>query len=198
MKRGNYVYPAVVIIFITIYASVFYSQAGLRPTLIVCGSMVGGMVIWLKTTFRIHIETKKIIPIYLFTLTLFFLHMTEEFITDFPGGINSIFHTSWTLRDFGILIALVGPIVWVFGGIALYYKNPLGYYLAWFIFFGMLIGEPTHYLVFPMFQSGRYSYFSGMWTSLFPMVPAIYGVYLILTEYKKEKSKFDVTNASIK
>lgn len=187
MKRSNYLYATGVAIFITIYASVFYSQAGFRPTLIVCGSMVGGMVIWLKTTFKTHIETKKIIPIYLFTLTLFFLHITEEFVTNFPGGINSIFHTNWTLSNFAILIALLGPIIWVFGAIALYYKNPIGYYLTWFVFFGMLVGEPTHYLIFPLIQPGGYNYFSGMWTALFPMVPAIYGVHLVLTEYKKQK-----------
>lgn len=187
MKRSNYLYVVGVVLFIAIYASVFYSQAGLRATFIVCGSMAGGMVLWLKTTFKTPIETKRILPVYLLTLTLFFIHITEEFITDFPGGMNSIFHTGWAFTDFTILIALVGPIIWIFGAIALYYKNPIGYYLTWFIFFGMLIGEPTHYLVFPLFQAGRYSYFPGMWTSLFPMVPAIYGVYLILTEFKKQK-----------
>jgi uncharacterized membrane protein YdcZ (DUF606 family) len=83
MKKSNYAYLGGVIVFIVIYASIFYSQAGLRPMLIVCGSMVGGMVIWLKTTFKTHIETKKIIPVYLFTLTLFFLPVNHFSI--FPG-----------------------------------------------------------------------------------------------------------------
>ena len=51
---------------------------------------------------------------------------------------------------------------------------------------GMILGEPAHLLVFPvvtMFQTGgSYSYFSGMYTALFAMIPAI----LMLAEIVRE------------
>ncbi|WP_172195726.1 hypothetical protein [Saccharibacillus qingshengii] len=161
-------YAIGVAIFIAVYAGLFYNQAGLRPMLIVCGSMAGGMVLWLKTTFRTPVDPSRLLPVYLLTLSLslFFLHITEEFITDFSGSINTIFGSNWTLSDFSLLIVLLGPVIWISGAVGLYYRNPVGYYLAWFVFFGMLIGEPTHYLVFPIVQGGGYTYFSGMWTAL--------------------------------
>lgn len=191
-------YIAGIALFIAVYAVLFASQAGLRPMLIVCGSMVGGLVLWLKTTFRTPVETSRLLPVYLLTLSLFFLHIAEEFITDFPDGINTVFGSVWTMRDFALLIALLGPAVWIGGAIGLYYRNPIGYYLAWFVFFGMLIGEPTHYLVFPVVQSaqgGGYAYFSGMWTALFPMIPAVYGLVLTLQEVKRQRERSAVESA---
>ena len=164
-------YAIGVAIFIAVYAGLFYNQAGLRPMLIVCGSMAGGMVLWLKTTFRTPVDPSRLLPVYLLTLSLFFLHITEEFIT-----------------DFSLLIVLLGPVIWISGAVGLYYRNPVGYYLAWFVFFGMLIGEPTHYLVFPIVQGGGYTYFSGMWTALFPMIPAVYGICLTLYEVKRTRA----------
>lgn len=89
-----------VLLFIVVYAVIFYNQSGLRPTLIVCGSMMVGFVLWMKTTFRTPIDSEKVIPIYLMTLTLFFVYIAEEFITDFPGAINSVFGSSWTMGNF--------------------------------------------------------------------------------------------------
>lgn len=181
-------YAIGVAIFIAVYAGLFYNQAGLRPMLIVCGSMAGGMVLWLKTTFRTPVDPSRLLPVYLLTLSLFFLHITEEFITDFSGSINTIFGSNWTLSDFSLLIVLLGPVIWISGAVGLYYRNPVGYYLAWFVFFGMLIGEPTHYLIFPIVQGGGYTYFSGMWTALFPMIPAVYGICLTLYEVKRTRA----------
>ena len=61
-------------------------------------------------------------------------------------------------------------------------RHPLGNYIAWFFFVGMMIGEPTHMLVFPLMEGGRYHYFPGMWTSLLPMVPAAYGIWRMLAD----------------
>jgi hypothetical protein len=41
----------------------------------------------------------------------------------------------------------------------------------------MILGEPTHVLLFPVMRMAQddvgYGYFSGMYTALFPMIPAI-------------------------
>ena len=51
----------------------------------------------------------------------------------------------------------------------------------------MIIGEPTHYLVFPLLEGGRFHYFPAMWTALFPMIPAIYGAALLIKGYRKQR-----------
>ena len=53
---------------------------------------------------------------------------------------------------------------------------------------GMILGEPTHLLVFPvvaMYKFGiGYRYFSGMYTALFPMIPAILALTVILAGHR--------------
>ncbi|MEI6286141.1 MAG: hypothetical protein WCP79_06515 [Bacillota bacterium] len=177
----------VVLIFIACFATAMYDQAGLRPTLIVCGSMLGGMVIWIKTTFKKPLYSRELMLAYLWTLAIFFFHITEEYLTNFPGRIDGIFNTQWTLDQFAVLIVFVGPVFWILGAVLYYYHHPLGDYLVWFIFFGMIVGEPTHYLVFPLLEGGRFHYFPAMWTALFPMIPAIYGAALLIKGYRKQR-----------
>ena len=42
---------------------------------------------------------------------------------------------------------------------------------------GMILGEPTHHIIFPVMAAVKlsvgYTYFGGMVTALFPMIPAI-------------------------
>ena len=186
-RKPNPKFIPIVLIFIACFATAMYDQAGLRPTLIVCGSMLGGMVIWIKTTFKKPLYSRELMLAYLWTLAIFFFHITEEYLTDFPGRIDGIFNTHWTIDQFAILIVFVGPVFWILGAILYYYHHPLGDYLVWFIFFGMIIGEPTHYLVFPLLEGGRFHYFPAMWTALFPMIPAIYGAALLIKGYRKQR-----------
>jgi hypothetical protein len=56
---------------------------------------------------------------------------------------------------------------------------------------GMILGEPTHLIVFPviaMYKYGiGYQYFSGMYTALFPMIPAIIAVITIIADHKQQR-----------
>ena len=53
----------------------------------------------------------------------------------------------------------------------------------------MILGEPAHVVVFPvaaMIKLGvGYEYFSGMYTALFPMVPAILLLVMIVRDHRK-------------
>jgi hypothetical protein len=70
----------------------------------------------------------------------------------------------------------------VAGAIGIYHRHPLGNFIAWLFFVGMMVGEPTHLLVFPLMEGGRYHYFPGMWTALAPMAPAAYGIWRMLAD----------------
>jgi hypothetical protein len=187
MNNVKHLYLGIVITFIITYGCIMYIQAGFSVTLIICGSMIGGLIVWLKTTFNKPVEPKKILPVYLLTLSFFTLHVMEEYIGDFWVRIRALMHTSWSEHDFILVICFLGPMVWILGSIGIYFRNPLGNFLMWFIFVGMILGEPSHILIFPFLEGGRYHYFPGMWTALFPMIPAIYGIYLVLMEVKKSK-----------
>ena len=87
---------------------------------------------------------------------------------------------------------LIGPAIWVAGGISLWLRQPFGNFILWFMIIGMILGEPTHLVVFPviaMFKYGiGYSYFSGMFTALFPMIPAILAAVAIVSDSRAQRS----------
>ncbi len=177
---------------VAVYGITVYVQAGFLPVGIIAGSMVGGMIGWRKTTARFAADPYKLTPLYLLLLTLFYIHVGEEVLTNFNRSISSITGVPWKDKDFNYLITLCGPIVWVFAAYSLWKGRAPGNFILWFLIVGMILGEPTHLLVFPvvrMFKEGvGYQYFSGMYTALFPMIPAILALVTILKD-QKEKTK---------
>lgn len=171
---------ALVAVFIPTYATMLYLQAGAMVVGIVCGAMVAGFAVWLRTTVRRPPAASAILPAYLIALALFLFHVLEEYAFDFAGRIAAAAHVHWSDVQFIEVIVLFGPAIWIAGAIGIYRRHPLGNYVAWFFFVGMMLGEPTHMLVFPFMEGGRYHYFPGMWTALFPMVPAAYGIWRML------------------
>jgi hypothetical protein len=159
-----------------------YLQAGVLVVGIVAGSMAAGFVIWLRTTLRRPPAVPAVLPAYLLTLILFLLHVLEEHVFDFAGRISAAAHVRWTETQFVEVIVLLGPAIWIAGALGVYKRHPLGNFVAWFLFVGMMVGEPAHFLVFPFLEGGRYHYFPGMWTALFPMVPAAYGIRRMLAD----------------
>lgn len=174
-----------------VYSIALYRSAGPLPLLIVVGSMVGGLVGWRLTTALRPVDPARAVPLFLVLLTLFYLHVGEESLTAFNRGVAQITGTPWSDEDFTLLIGLLGPIVFFFSAWSLWRRQPLGNFIFWFFVVGMILGEPTHMLVFPVVSMKKlgvdYGYFSGMYTALFPMIPAILGLVMILGEHRKAK-----------
>jgi hypothetical protein len=186
-QRGLWI--VLIVTFVVTYGTTLYIQAGFAPVGIIVGSMMGGMAGWLKTTANRPADPRVILPPYLLMLSLFLIHVDEEYLFDFRGRIAAVFHSHWSEPDFVLLIALVGPMVWILGGIGLWLRHPLGNFIVWFMLVGMILGEPTHLLVFPFLEGGRYHYFPGMWTALFPMVPAVYAVWRIFADHRAAEAR---------
>jgi hypothetical protein len=181
-QRGLWI--LLIVAFVATYGTTLYIQAGFGPVGIIVGSMMGGMVGWLKTTAKRPADPRVILPAYLLMLSLFMVHVGEEYLFDFCTRIAAIFHSHWSEHDYVLLIVLVGPMVWVLGGIGLWLRHPLGNFIVWFMLVGMILGEPTHLLVFSFLEGGRYHYVPGMWTALFPMIPAVYAVWRIRADHR--------------
>jgi len=174
---------------VSVYAVTLLRQAGVVPLVIVVGSMVGGLVGWRLTTALRPADPAWAVPCYLLLLTLFYVHVGDEALTSFNQGIASLSGKPWNDHDFTVLIGLVGPIVWFFAAWSLWKRQPFGNFVFWFFIVGMILGEPTHLLVFPigaMIKFGvGYQYFSGMYTALFPMIPAIMALVTIVGEHRR-------------
>jgi hypothetical protein len=187
--RQMNLWTALVVSLVAIYAIALYQQAGLLPVGVIAGSMMGGIIGWRKTTAQSPADPYKVVPLYLLLLALFYVHVGEESLTSFNQAIAAITGTLWPDREFTFLIALIGPAVWVVGALSLWRRKPFGNFVLWFMIVGMILGEPTHLLVFPVVAmykfGGGYQYFSGMYTALFPMIPAIMALVTIIKDHKE-------------
>jgi len=163
--------------FVTAYGVTLYSQAGYLPVIIIVGSMFGGLFAWLRTTAVVPANRLKVVPLYLLMLALFYIHVGEEGVSGFAHSIALISGVPWSEGSFFEIIGLVGPAIWVAAALGMWLRQPWGDFLVWFMIVGMILGEPTHHIVFPMMAAIElgvgYTYFGGMVTALFPMIPAI-------------------------
>ena len=174
-----------------LYGVTLMRQAGPLPGIIIVGSMLGGLAGWWFTTSRRPADPSRAVPMFLILLTLFYIHVGEEALTGFNRAIASISGTPWSDHDFTLLIGLLGPVVWFFAAWSLWRRQPIGNFIYWFLIVGMILGEPTHMVLFPILAMNKfgigYEYFSGMYTALFPMIPAILALVMIVDEHRKAR-----------
>jgi len=169
------------------FAVVFVQQAGVMPTVIIASAMLGGLVCWLLTTARYPAHPERVIPVYAITTALLMVHILEEYVWDFGPRIGALTGTGWSQSEFVVLFGFVVPAFWILAGALVYVRHPLGNWIIWFIWCGMILGEPVHLLVFPFLEGGRYHYFPGMWTALFPLVAGLWGMTLLITDYRRDR-----------
>jgi hypothetical protein len=182
-----------------------YRKIGLPPVVIVGGSSVIALVMWIKYYLRKPLAPEVILPLFLLTVAALEIHMAEEYLTGFGPAMSRLFDISWTERSFLIVFAFVGPALYSLTALGLFYRVPFAGFLAWFIFIGPGVAEFTHF-IFPLLQpaiqpdlpgtisqavsngrfvadmrnyyigtTGRY-YFPGMYTAILPMVPGIWAI----------------------
>ncbi len=176
-RRATVLWSIGFFVFVTAYGVTLYSQAGYLPVIIIVGSMFGGLFAWLRTTAVVPPNRLKVVPLYLLMLALFYIHVGEEGVSGFAHAIALISGVPWSEGSFFEIIGLVGPAIWVAAAIGMWLRQPWGNFLVWFMIVGMILGEPTHHIIFPVMAAVKlgvgYTYFGGMVTALFPMIPAI-------------------------
>jgi hypothetical protein len=182
-----------------------YRKIGLPPVVIVGGSSVLALVMWIRYYLRKPLAPDVILPLFLLTVAALEIHMAEEYLTGFGPAMSRLFDISWTERSFLIVFAFVGPALYSLTALGLYYRVPFAGFLAWFIFIGPGVAEFTHF-IFPLLRpairpelpdtisqavsngrfvadmrnyyigaTGRY-YFPGMYTAVLPMIPGIWAI----------------------
>ena len=189
---------------------------GLPPVLIVGGSGVVALVLWLWTFRRGPIDPAVILPPFLLTVACLEVHMIEEYLTGFGPAMSRLFDISWTERGFLLDFTFIGPIIYSLTALGLYWRIALAGFVAWFIFIGPGVAEFTHF-IFPLIKpailpddpqpitqvindtlvenmrnyfigtTGQY-YFAGLYTAVLPMVPGIYGIYAVIRESRRRRN----------
>lgn len=156
---------------------------GPLPAVIFAVASIGGFVLWMATTYRTPIDTRRIIVPYLLTVIFFIVHVYEEYVTDFEVAISDITGFHMLERNFLTVAAFVGPIIWLTGAILLIKRTHIGFYFLSFFYVAMMFAELSHF-VFPFLEDGTFHYVSGMYTAAIPLLPAGYGFYVTLSEIK--------------
>lgn len=215
-KTNRILSIAIAVLFILAAMIAGYVNIGLPPVIIVGGSGVIGLVMWIKTYLRRPLEPQVILPLFLLTVTALEIHMIEEYLTGFGPAMSRLFDISWTERSFLIVFTFIGPILYSLTALGLYKRIPLAGFIAWFIFIGPGVAEFTHF-IFPLLQpqiapnvaetlsqtvsngnfvadmpnyylktTGNY-YFPGMYTAILPMIPGIYAIYKVIRASRSER-----------
>jgi hypothetical protein len=186
-----------------------YRNIGMPPVVIVGGSSLVALALWMKTYLRRPLDPAIILPVFLLTVAALEVHMIEEYLTGFGPAMSRLFDISWTERSFLMVFAFIGPAIYALTALGLFYRVPLAGFIAWFIFIGPGVAEFTHF-IFPVLtpaihpelgnsisqavSNGRFVadmpnywfkatgtyYFSGMYTAVLPMIPGIYAVIKVV------------------
>jgi len=197
------------VLFVAVAMTAGYRRIGVPPVVIVGGSSLVALVLWIKTYLRRPLDPAIILPGFLLTVAALEVHMIEEYLTGFGPAMSRLFDISWTERSFLMVFAFVGPTLYALTALGLYYRVPVAGFLAWFIFIGPGVAEFTHF-IFPLLKpaiqpelagslsqavsNGRFVadmhnywvrttgvyYFPGMYTAILPMIPGIYTIRRVI------------------
>lgn len=147
----------------------------------------GGLILWLATTYKTPVDPLKIIVPYLLAVILFHIHVYEVYVTDFGELVYNISGFDVTERDFLTVSTFVVPILWLTGAILLLNRTDVGYYMLSFFFVMLTIAAIAHF-VSPFIEDGTFHYTPGMYTAALPLIPAGYGLYVVVTQTRRQKS----------
>lgn len=176
----------VAVAFIGALASIGYLAVGLTA-LLLSAALVGGLVLWLATTWRTPVDPQKIIAPYLLTVIAFLVHVFEEYVAHIEQTFTRISGLTITQADFLTIAAFVAPIVWLVGAVMMIRRWPLGFFLASTFLFGMMFGEPTH-LAFPFMEDGTFHYTAGMLTAILPVIGGWYTFMAMRREIRRARA----------
>ena len=188
-----------------------YRAIGVPPVVIVGGSSIIALVMWIRTYLPRPLDPEVILPPFLLTVAALEAHMAEEYLTGFGPAMSRLFDISWTERSFLMVFAFIGPTLYSLTALGLYRRVPLAGFLAWFIFIGPGVAEFTHF-IFPLLRpailpdlpgtitqvvsngrvvadmrnywfgtTGVY-YFPGLYTAILPMIPGIWAIRRVVRE----------------
>jgi hypothetical protein len=175
------------VLLICIIVAIGYVMLGLIPAIVFAVAFGGGFVLYIATAWRTPFDPRKVIVPYLLTVMFFIVHTYEEYLTDFEVLVSTLAGRTVPEADLLFVVAWLAPFIWVGGAIALIKQWAVGYYFLCAFFVAMTIAELAHF-VFPFVVDGTFHYQSGMYTAALPLIPAYYGLYVMMKEIRRIRS----------
>lgn len=169
LDHGSVWLPSV---FVATFVLTSASVLGWLVALVIGTAQVLALIFWILKA-RFWLAGRRMIPFHLATMAGLHLHVHEELTRGFAAAVRETFHTP-QLTDgvFLNVIVFAVPILYLLAAIGLWFRRPFAEFLSYTLFFGPGFMEWTHY-VFPLYRSGPYGYFPGMWTAWVPMLPGL-------------------------
>jgi len=154
----------------------------------ICVVFLVSFIPWRLTTYGRPADPNPIVVPYLITVMLFMVHVGEEYLTEIWIGFSGLGQPMSEMTFF-LVAAAIAPIFWLTGLALLHLRTEIGNWLAWVFVVAMLLGEPTHF-VFPFLAEGHFGYFSGMYTSILPIIAAAVLGFLLYRDGKQSRAEF--------
>lgn len=165
-----------------------FALMGVMPLMVFVVAFGGGFVLYMANLWRTPIDTTKILVPYLLTSAFFVVHVFEEYLTDFQDVVSQLSGQPVSQENF-LMVAGVFMPVFLFVGAALILKRwRVGDYMLVMFFFAMVVAELAHF-VFPFVIDGTFHYVSGMYTAAIPLIPAAYGLRVMLREIRGRRAR---------
>lgn len=156
------------------------------PAVLLSFAFVGGLALWLTTTYRTPVDPGTIMGPYLVTVIAFIVHVSEEYVSHIERTLALISGVAITQADFLIVAAFAAPIIWLTGAVMVLRGWAFGYFLVSTFLFGMMFGEVSH-VAFPFMEDGTFHYSAGMLTAVLPITSAWYTFILVRREIARTR-----------
>src|SRR5205809_7614601 len=94
-KRVQLLSVMAAVLFVTLAMTAGYRRIGVPPVVIVGGSSVVALVLWIKTYLKRPLDPEIILPGFLLTVAALEVHMIEEDVTGFGPAMRRRRDISW-------------------------------------------------------------------------------------------------------
>ncbi len=178
MNRALLIPMIIGIIAIAIFLIV---SSTLTSVLVFIPGIIITYLVYLNTFYKKTPNPERILPLYLLSLGIQFIHFTEEYLTDFTTEIPRLFGQQAYPKDYWLIFNMMAYFFFIIGGIVLFKRiKELMIIPLFFILVGVIFNSIAHIMI-SIYVAG---YFSGLYTAL---IYAVIGPILI-------RRVFDETN----
>jgi hypothetical protein len=143
---------------------IFYLvSATLYSVIIFIPGVIFTFILYLLSYYRNPINRTRLLPLYLFALSIQLLHFTEEYLTDFTSALPELLGLEPYPMDYWVVFNMVAYAVFIWGGIIIFKRiKKLMIIPLFFILIGVLFNGIVH-VGLAIYTGG---YFSGLYTAL--------------------------------
>ncbi len=155
------------------------------------GAAIISYIAWLGTSHRYPVESKGVVALYLGSVSLQIIHLSEEYAFGFPLQFSLLFDAKdWSIHSFLMTFVFAGAALWVAAAAGLLYRIRIANYFVWFYALGAGLINAIAHFVFPILAGG---YFPGLYTAPLHLVMSIVLIVALVRETKMLRERRRVT-----